>query len=161
MFQLKLKALLAELLQKNVLGVVAAYTWTIEFQKRGLPHAHILLVMRSGHKPRTAADVDRVVTAELPDKDDPLQKDLYETVVTSMLHGPCGEVGKPCCNEQGVCGKGFPHDFVEATEMIPEQYPTYRRRENGRGHMKSGVRLDNRWVVPYNPYLVSVFKAPH
>ncbi len=71
-----------------MLGVVAAYTWTIEFQKSGLPHAHILLVMRSDYKPRTAADVDRVVTAELPDKDDPLQKDLYDTVVTSMLHGP-------------------------------------------------------------------------
>jgi hypothetical protein len=98
-FQLKRKALLSELLDKSVLGVVAAYTWTIEFQKRGLPHAHILLVMRSADKPRTAADVDRVVTVELPDKDDPLQSELYETVVTSLLHGPCGEIGKPCCNE--------------------------------------------------------------
>ena len=69
-FQQKLKALLHELLDKSVLGVVAAYTWTIEFQKRGLPHAHILLVMRGADRPRTAADVDRAVTAELPDKND-------------------------------------------------------------------------------------------
>jgi hypothetical protein len=42
-FQFKFKQLLDELLQKHVLGVVVAYTWVIEVQKRGLPHAHILL----------------------------------------------------------------------------------------------------------------------
>ena len=141
------------------MGVVAAYNWTIEFQKRGLPHAHILLIMPRQDRPRTAADVDRVVTAELPDKNDPAQRELYDTVITSLLHGPCGEMGKPCCDEYGVCTKGFPHDFFKNTEIVAEKYPTCRRRDDGRSHMKSGVKLDNRWVVPYNAYLVSVFKA--
>jgi hypothetical protein len=44
-FHLKFKQLLDELLQKHVLGIVVGYTWVIEFQKRGLPHAHILLML--------------------------------------------------------------------------------------------------------------------
>ena len=79
-FQLKLKALLHDLISNSILGKVMAYTWTIEFQKRGLPHAHILLIMRPDHKPRTPADIDKAVSAELPDKDDENQNPLLEVV---------------------------------------------------------------------------------
>lgn len=43
-FNLKLKCLLEDITKKHVLGKVVAYVYTIEFQKRGLPHAHILLI---------------------------------------------------------------------------------------------------------------------
>ena len=43
-FALKLKALLLDLTEHGALGVIVAYCWTIEFQKRRLPHAHILLI---------------------------------------------------------------------------------------------------------------------
>ena len=160
-FHLKFKAFLAVLLEQHVLGVAEGYAWTIEFQKRGLPHAHLLLIMRSADKPRTATDIDRVVCAELPDKENPDQLELYETVTGSLVHGPCGQFGaqKPCCNEHGICSKGFPMDFSETTVLVPDKYPTYRRREDGRTITKSGVQMDNRWVVPYNPYLVKLFKA--
>ena len=46
-FRIKLNALLEKLLREHVLGAVIAYTWVIEFQKRGLPHAHLLLIVRS------------------------------------------------------------------------------------------------------------------
>ena len=48
-----------------------AYTWVIEFQKRGLPHGHMLVIMHRYWKPRTPADLDKVISAELPDPTDP------------------------------------------------------------------------------------------
>ena len=44
-FNMKLKALLEDLLHGHVLGKVAAYTYAVEFQKRGLPHVHILIIL--------------------------------------------------------------------------------------------------------------------
>ena len=160
-FQLKLKALLKDLIQESVLGQVMAYCWTIEFQKRGLPHAHILLIMRPDCKPRTPADVDRVVSAELPDDSDPEQADLLQIVSSLLVHGPCGPLAgnKPCMNEHGMCSKGFPKDFAEETVLPQDQYPVYRRRDNGRCVEKSCMVLDNRWVVPYNPYLARKYRA--
>jgi hypothetical protein len=160
-FALKLKALLKDLTEEGVLGAVVAFCWTIEFQKRGLPHAHILLVMRPEDKPRTPADVDRVVSAELPDDSDPQQADLFETVSSLLMHGPCGPLApnKPCMNEQGVCSKGFPKEFAAETCLPRDEYPVYRRRDDGRCVEKNGMVLDNRWVVPYNAYLVRKFKA--
>ena len=52
-FNLKLKNLLDELTKDNIFGQVAAWMHVIEFQKRGLPHAHILLILSSDFKPRT------------------------------------------------------------------------------------------------------------
>ncbi|XP_065061666.1 uncharacterized protein LOC135688676 [Rhopilema esculentum] len=45
-FHLKLKELLCDLLERNVLGHVVAYVYTIELQKRGLPHAHMVVFLR-------------------------------------------------------------------------------------------------------------------
>jgi hypothetical protein len=42
-FNLKLDALLKDI-KNGVLGNVIVKIWVIEFQKRGLPHAHILLI---------------------------------------------------------------------------------------------------------------------
>jgi hypothetical protein len=44
-FRLKLKSLLDDLTKKSVLGKVVAHMHVIEFQKRGLPHAHILVCL--------------------------------------------------------------------------------------------------------------------
>jgi hypothetical protein len=35
----------------------------------------------------------------------------------------------------------------------------YRRRDDGRKEMVRGHMLDNRWVVPYNPYLIRTFNC--
>ena len=44
-FNLKLEALKELLVKQGVLGRVQSYMYTVEFQKRGLPHAHILIIM--------------------------------------------------------------------------------------------------------------------
>ena len=77
-FNLKLKAFLANLIKHNMLGVVTAYIYVVEFQKRGLPHAHILLIIAQDDLLHTPDDYDKVVCAELPDPvEDPI---LYRTV---------------------------------------------------------------------------------
>ena len=46
MFRAKLEAMKIKLLKNDILGKVRAYVYVVEFQKRGLPHAHFLLIMK-------------------------------------------------------------------------------------------------------------------
>ena len=50
-FKLKLDEFMTDLLKREVLGKVAAYTSVIEFQNRGLPHCHLLLILDDADKP--------------------------------------------------------------------------------------------------------------
>ena len=45
------------------------------------------------------------------------------------------------------------------TSTANDGYPTYRRRDNGRGVQLGKAVLDNRWVVPYNPFLLLKYNA--
>ena len=67
-FKLKLKSLLHDLFygQKPVLGKMVALIYVIEWQKRGPPSAHILCISDNANKPKTIADYDSVVCAEIP-----------------------------------------------------------------------------------------------
>ena len=64
-FNSKLKALIESLTQK-IFGKVEALIYTIEFQKRGLLHAHILLTLNEQDKIVNAIDIDEVVSTEIP-----------------------------------------------------------------------------------------------
>jgi ATP-dependent DNA helicase PIF1 len=62
--------------------------YVMEFQKRGLPHAHFLLIMEQRYKLTCPKQYDRLICAELLDKVKyPL---LYKMVTKHMMHGPCG-----------------------------------------------------------------------
>ena len=66
--------------------------YVIEFQKRGLPHAHILLWLKKKAKCRTPNEIDDIISAEFPSPtDDP---NGYKPVSDYMLHGPCGKNAK-------------------------------------------------------------------
>ena len=45
-FRAKLEAMKIKLLKNDILEKVRAYVYVVEFQKRGLPHAHFLLIMK-------------------------------------------------------------------------------------------------------------------
>jgi hypothetical protein len=45
-FRLKLDQLIKDLKTNHLFGVPVAHVHVIEFQKRGLPHAHILIILR-------------------------------------------------------------------------------------------------------------------
>jgi len=62
--------------------------YTIEWQKRGLSHAHILIFLHLANKYPNPEDIDKIISAEIPNKGtDP---ELYEIVYNHMIHGPCG-----------------------------------------------------------------------
>ncbi|KAJ0522340.1 putative DNA helicase [Helianthus annuus] len=157
-FRLKVESLTKFLRSKKPFGEVAADLYTIEFQKRGLPHCHILLWVTAPHKIRDALDVDQHITAELPDRStEPM---LYRIVTDSMLHGPCGlpKINAPCMID-GVCSKSFPKPYEPVTHFDEAGCVRYKRSMNGSQFIKSGVPLDNGFVVPYNKTLCMHFDA--
>ncbi|KAJ1686117.1 hypothetical protein LUZ63_017507 [Rhynchospora breviuscula] len=89
-FKMKHDELMRDIKRRSYFGRAIAVVSQIEFQKRGLPHAHIIIWLATHDKLKTAADVDRLIAAELPDPNtDPVG---YEAVSKFMLHGPCGIV---------------------------------------------------------------------
>jgi ATP-dependent DNA helicase PIF1 len=102
---------------------------------RGLPHAHILLIVHPDDKPRGPDDYDNIVCAELPNKD--THPELWGIVTRHMMHGPCGPLNPSCpCMEDQACTKKFPKEFQDATADVPDSFPKYRRRDDGRFHEK-------------------------
>ncbi|XP_073363567.1 uncharacterized protein [Aegilops tauschii subsp. strangulata] len=154
----KLEAMKDMLFKKHILGVVVAYVYVVEFQKRGLPHAHFLLIMDSKYKLIVLEQYDRLISAELPDKHK--YPELYAMVVKHMMHGPCGALNpKNVCMQENRCKCRYPRPFNENTSQGKDSYPIYQRRDDGRRAKVRGKMLDNRWVVPYNPYLLRMFNC--
>lgn len=123
-----------------------------------MPHAHILLWLEGDLKKPTPKDIDKYISAEIPDKGkDP---EAYKLVEQHMMHGPCGN-DRPSspCMEKGVCSKKFPREFVPHTKMNEAGYVLYQRRNNERFVMKGKTKLDNRYVVSYNLEILKKYKA--
>ncbi|DAZ99838.1 TPA: hypothetical protein N0F65_008581 [Lagenidium giganteum] len=87
-FRLKLKRFMEVMVEKKTMGHVKARVAVVEFQKRGLRQAHTLWILDNQNKPRDVADINAFVNAELPDEQD---EQLFDTITSTMLHGPCGD----------------------------------------------------------------------
>ncbi|XP_076934807.1 uncharacterized protein LOC143601228 [Bidens hawaiensis] len=137
---------------------VLRFVYTVEFQKRGLPHAHICLFMHADHKLPTVDHIDPFISAEIPDKKE--DHELYSLVSEFMMHGPCGYDNMNCsCMINRRCSKKFPKKFTPHNSIDSNGYPIYRRRDSGCTVKKSAVDLDNRSVVPYNKTLLKRYQA--
>ncbi|SCV74953.1 BQ2448_7982 [Microbotryum intermedium] len=165
-FEAKLQALMDDVYgtrnRARVFRQVLSHIYVIEYQKRGLPHAHVLITLAADDRPMTADD--RIVCAEIPDPD--LYLDLHTTVTSSMQHGKCGAANlrQPCMEQpRGAaaarCKCHYPRARQDETTMNEDGcYSTYRRRF--RFHVdKAGVRYDDGDVVPYSPYLCAKYDA--
>ncbi|XP_053149050.1 LOW QUALITY PROTEIN: uncharacterized protein LOC128343641 [Hemicordylus capensis] len=151
-FHLKLRSLIDDICKNHIFGPPTAIVYVIEFQKRGLPHAHILLILTEHYKPKTETSIDDIVSAEIPNIETTPR--LHEIVTKHMIHGPCGTHNRhsPCMSNE-KCTKEFPKEYQEQTIANINGYPKYRRRNTGNSKNQRGKPIDNRWVVPYNPFL--------
>jgi hypothetical protein len=72
--------------------------------------------MKSGSKLTTSDAYDRVISAEIPDKDK--YPEWHDLVASHMLHGPCGVLNKNyACMVDGECRFQYPRQFCEATQQ--------------------------------------------
>ena len=168
-FKLKNDMLLDYIEKKEIFGKVIAYVGTQEQQKRkGLHHTHTLITLES--VPRNPEDIDKMISAEIPDKD--INPELFEIILKNNIHGPCGKLNpnSPCMDtdDRGrqFCSKEFPKDFQSSTCLTEFTYPKYKRRspaESGRTAVKmvkgKPVVVDNSMVVPYNSFLSKFFNC--
>ncbi|KAL3091075.1 hypothetical protein niasHS_005038 [Heterodera schachtii] len=134
-FMDKASEFVRDLIEKNVLGKVAGWCYSVEHQKRGMPHIHILLILEEQGRLTTPEMVDQFVCARIP----PLppmedlspeanqQRRLWHYVTTMMLHdcnAACIELngqGRPSCR------KHFPKPYSELTELSEVRYTNYVR----------------------------------
>lgn len=161
-FKQKLKSLIDFIVKHRVFGDVSCWMYSVEWQKRGLPHAHILIWLINRIMPN---EIDNIISAEIPDEN--IDAGLYEVVVQNMIHGPCGDINiNSPCMVNGKCSKKYPRALISDTITGVDGYPMYRRRsvaDNGASTIinvrNQPVRVDNRWVVPYSPLLSKTYKA--
>ena len=131
--------------------------WVVEFQKRGLPHAHIAVRLEGEDdaQPREAAEIDRHIYAKIPAvtcaRGDDCACDQHRVnkiVRTQLLHGCRRGVCIPTePNKPQVCGKRFPKPLCAETTLDSGGFPCYAR----------GAADIN--VVPYNAKLLLRYDA--
>ncbi|XP_016469496.2 uncharacterized protein LOC107791864 [Nicotiana tabacum] len=129
-FRAKIEELKTDILKRNIFGKVAAFMYTVEFQKRGLPHAHFLIILSNEQKLLTTEAYDDIIRAELPDSN--REPNLHKLVLKHMMHGLCGILNPiNCCMKKGCCKFKYPQKFVDQTSKGNDLYPIYRRRNTG------------------------------
>ena len=178
-FQAKALAMIKELTggstpADGALGAYLGHVVCWEFQKRGLPHVHILLWCQPHAIPTEGPMIDRVISAELPPEPpanltrSPYKDQrLRDTVLNTMVHS-CKCDG--CCKRTGICKDGYPYAYTVATEdrrSAVNKHPAYKRRtpEQHPGSVKvntTGNRvrtITSADIVPFSPYLTLKFDA--
>lgn len=112
--------------------------------------------------------IDNVISAEIPDKEQ--DETLHNLVMKLMIHGPCGasnnrtNLGCVKNSSDGSCARNYPKDFQTNTEVGEGAYVQPRRLSPEEGgfigtkkYKGADVTIDNRWVVPYSPYLLKKY----
>ncbi|XP_028107811.1 uncharacterized protein LOC114306727 [Camellia sinensis] len=157
-FRIKLKQLMAYFKNRKFFGKIIADIHVIEFQKRGLPHSHIILTLSADDKIKSPEEIDDIICAEIPDKDeDPL---AFQTVMRCMIRGPCGSANPNApCMVNGKCSKHYLKNFCSETSIDENGFAIYRRRDTKKKYMVNGFEIDNRWVIPYNRDLIVLYDA--
>jgi hypothetical protein len=158
-FQMKVKAPIKGVAKIGWFAKVIGNIWTREYQKRGLPHIHLLIIFSRKQKVSPTEDIDRLVLAKLPLLEN---TPLFEIVTKCLLHGPCAQEypNAPCMVNSG-CKNCYPRAFSKETTQGKDGYPVYHQRNDGPTFRKNtnGFVYDNQWVVPHNPYLTKMFNA--
>jgi hypothetical protein len=126
--------------QSSLLLYFDIVIYTIEFKKRDLSHAHILVFLKDKTISMDPSIIDKFISAKIPDKElDPV---AYAVVENYMIHGPCGEANKnSACMEDNRCTKHFPKAFNSETMVDEECFYIYKRCNDDRHVKKEKMSL--------------------
>jgi hypothetical protein len=138
-FHGRLQALKA-FLRKHFGGLVYEIS-VIEFQKRGLPHAHVVI---KSNQETPLSMIDCLISAELPDPDE--KPMLYQQIKHFHMHSPdhLSRIGSRC-NRNGRCIYDYPQPITPHTYLDDLGRVHYRRRAE-----------EDRWVTPHIPALLEL-----
>jgi PIF1-like helicase/Helitron helicase-like domain at N-terminus len=166
-FEKKITDFLEYLQVGKPLGRVDAYCSVTEWQYRSNPHEHIVVWLNEADKPKTAADIDNLVSVEIPvitEHSSDAEKIVYDMVTSFHLHGPCALHN---CLHDGACCKGFPKPFSEETVRGPDGEWILKRRESSPTFTKE-ITIDRKkqshvytaqYVSEYNRTLTSLLRC--
>ncbi|GJV10570.1 DNA helicase [Tanacetum coccineum] len=122
----------------RLFGTVIGLLYTIEFQKRGLPHCHTLLWVDDKDKIQRAEDIDQYISAELLDPEDDPHR--HRVVSEMMVHGPCG-----------LTDPSAPYKIVaQITRPVEESPLPSDRAQIQVDEIKNFV--DGRYICPYEAF---------
>jgi hypothetical protein len=152
-FMMKLKQFIHDITVGELFGEVKAYVWRMEWQARGLPHCHMLFILKD--KILSVRHIDAIVSAELPD---PLaEPELSALVLTHMMHPICDTNTAHGCRQDANgalcdCRRFYPKVASQTTVIVADGFPQYRRRCVNTTTTKDGRIITDNWVVPHNKY---------
>jgi hypothetical protein len=134
-FRAKLKDLIGQIRNGEIFGKIPALIYTVKYQKKGLPHAHIIIFLTDGHAFSEPETIDNLIRAELPNRALNPNRSLTEIVKQVMIHGLYEPLkpGAICmkkayANAPLTYSKRFPKLFANETIINKNGYPEYRRR---------------------------------
>ncbi len=157
-FNLKVDSLLDDIMQKGIFGKAEGHVHTVKYQKRGLPHIHLIVFLAHSSCLSTPEAIDQCISTEFPSETH--NPHLFQTVKKFMVHGPCGlGLSLPCSGTRGKCTKGFLKTFKSDTEIMGESYVQTRRRDMGHFVQIGDRFVDNCSIVSYSPFLLLKYDA--
>ena len=136
------------IVKKEVFGSTVTQIYTIEFQKKGLPHMLLLIWLQKKYKFITPAQVDTIISVKFPDPQ--TYPRLFRLVSGVITHGPC-EDHKPdvLCMENRHYNRHYSKELCDETIVYNNSYPKYCYQNIGVQYEICGFAIDNRWDIPY------------
>lgn len=164
-FNQKVKTFVAVITKGQIFGAVRCWMFTVEWQKRGLSHIHVLLWLFNKIQPQ---QIDSVIRAEIPHHN--IDPNLHDLVVKHVVHGPCRAINpRSPCMKNKKCSKKYSKPLISETQTNDNGYPLYRRRSTVYGghtaqvNIAAGIRgpinMDNSLIVQYSPDLTKIVNA--
>lgn len=118
----------------------------IEYQQRGMPHAHIVfrVVGMPEDRDEVAAYVNAYITAEFVNCQSQSDEEYRRKVKEHMIHKCWDEKEGGCKRANGTCKRGYGNVGCCTTSFDSRGFPQYRRREC---HDEEAIQYR---VVPHN-----------
>ncbi|XP_074327844.1 uncharacterized protein LOC141665764 [Apium graveolens] len=132
-FKMKLDQIVEDVKKRQYFGVCVGIMYVVEFQKRSLPHVHMLIWLNNESKKKLNANMDKFVSAEIPDP-------IKDPIGYAALGNNCDT-------------------YCAQTIFDKSGFPVYKRRKTVITVRKGKADLDNQYVVPYNRDLLVKYQC--